>query len=167
MNEHFAGSRAALEGQRREAVPVGPKSCARPQSGDRLAGRAATGISACSPPARLHRPMLSRRSQGRRVDPASLLLRTILKHLGLSGMAVTREHHRPWASITFSGERHEWALTLSSAGADDAIILHRIAQLGELEMDVPGHLLVDISGSLHSEGADRLIRIEALTVESD
>jgi hypothetical protein len=167
MNEYFAGSRAALEGQRREAVPVGPKGSAGPQSGARLAARATTGASTYSPPARLHRPRLPHWNQSRRIDPASFLLRTILQHLGLPDMAVTEERHRPWASITFSGERHEWELTLDTAVADDAGLFSRIARLGELELDMPGHLLVDICGSLHCEGADRLIRIEALTVEGD
>ena len=69
----------------------------------------------------------------------------------------------PWASATFSGTRHELQLHLSDLSGCDPI-----DGIGEREFDLPGHILIDIAATeIGRDGEDRLVAVEALTVESD
>jgi hypothetical protein len=68
-----------------------------------------------------------------------------------------------WASVTFTGMRHELRLRLSDASGRGLI-----AALADREFDLPGHILIDIAATeLDCEGGDRLFAIEALTVAAD
>jgi hypothetical protein len=72
---------------------------------------------------------------------------------------------RSWASVTFTGARHELAFRISGAGADQAAERF-VANLGAAEFDLRGHILADIALVEEERGRDRaLIRVEALTVE--
>lgn len=70
---------------------------------------------------------------------------------------------REWASVTFSGMRHEVPLRLAGPGAEALI-----AGLAEREFDLPGHILIDIAAtevSHDGEGCDFVVG--ALTVAAD
>lgn len=73
---------------------------------------------------------------------------------------------RPWASITFSGERHRLTLCLPGPGAQAAVDSF-LDGLEEREFALRGHLLADIEAAGVERDADGQIRLvlEALTVE--
>lgn len=73
----------------------------------------------------------------------------------------------PWASATFSGSRHRIALRLTGPEAElaaDSVL----ADLGEREFALPGHILIDIACEAEKriEG-EVLLTLEALTIEAD
>lgn len=70
---------------------------------------------------------------------------------------------RDWASVTFSGMRHELPLRLSGSGAEALV-----EGLSEREFELPGHILIDIAArECGRAGEDRLWLVEALTVAAD
>ena len=73
---------------------------------------------------------------------------------------------RPWASITFSGERHRLTLCLPGPGAQAAVDAF-LDGLAEREFALRGHILADIEATGIERDADGQIRLvlEALTVE--
>jgi hypothetical protein len=73
---------------------------------------------------------------------------------------------RPWASITFSGERHRLTLCLPGPGAQAAVDAF-LDGLAEREFALRGHILADIEPARIARDADGQIRLtlEALTVE--
>ena len=73
---------------------------------------------------------------------------------------------RPWASITFSGERHRLTLCLPGPGAQAAVDAF-LDGLAEREFALRGHILADIEPAGIARDADGQIRLtlEALTVE--
>ncbi len=72
---------------------------------------------------------------------------------------------RAWASVTFSGARHELVFRLEGAGAD-AAAERFVSQLSAAEFDLRGHILADIAlvSDERRPGCAR-ISVEALTVE--
>ena len=69
----------------------------------------------------------------------------------------------PWASVTFTGVRHELSMRLSGPRADELI-----TGLSERELDLPGHILIDIAATEVGRGGDnRSVKVEALTVAAD
>lgn len=72
---------------------------------------------------------------------------------------------RPWASITFSGERHRLALYLPGPGAAAAADAF-LDGLGERDFALRGHILADIVLAERCEEEDQVrLVLEALTVE--
>ena len=73
---------------------------------------------------------------------------------------------RPWASITFSGERHRLTLCLPGPGAEAAADAF-LDGLGEREFALRGHILADIEAAAVEHESDGQVRLtlEALTVE--
>jgi hypothetical protein len=99
-------------------------------------------------------------------DSTSALLRAVRLRLPGSLEFVLEEiRSRHWASVTFSGARHELGFRLEGEGAEEAASRF-LADLDVAEFDLRGHILADIA--LMSEerrpGWVR-IRLEALTVE--
>ena len=73
---------------------------------------------------------------------------------------------RPWASITFAGERHRLALCLPGPGAAAAADTF-LDGLEERDFVLRGHILADIEAigvERDSDGQVRLV-LDALTVE--
>lgn len=86
----------------------------------------------CVPSPRRYRP---RRTVGDRVELAVLTL--------AAGRAQLLSHEeRPWASITFSGSRHELALDFGGAEAVEAGETF-IADLPDYEFTIPGQLVAE------------------------
>jgi hypothetical protein len=73
---------------------------------------------------------------------------------------------RPWASITFSGERHRLDLRLSGTDAGKAADAF-LDGLSEREFDLRGHVLADVAlvGDVR-DGDSVCLTLEALTVEA-
>ena len=84
------------------------------------------------------------------------------------GASVTFESltSRPWASITFAGERHRLTLCLPGPGAQAAVDAF-LDGLADREFALHGHVLADIEATGIARDADGQIRLtlEALTVE--
>ena len=99
-------------------------------------------------------------------DATTALLRAIRgSFVSFAGFAVEEVRSRSWASVTFSGARHELSIRLDGEGAEAAAASF-LGGLEAAEFDLRGHVLADIA--LVSEeqrpGSVR-IRLEALTVE--
>lgn len=73
---------------------------------------------------------------------------------------------RPWASITFSGERHRLTLRIGGDGAAAAADAF-LDGLAEREFELRGHILADIAvvADMREDDGTRLT-LEALTVEA-
>lgn len=73
---------------------------------------------------------------------------------------------RPWASITFSGERHRLVLCVPGPGAQAAVDAF-LDGLEDREFALRGHVLADIEAAGVERDSDGQIRLtlEALTVE--
>ena len=104
-------------------------------------------------------------------DAATALLRALGDRFAGFGGAFRLEAlaSRPWASVTFSGARHEIAISLEGQGAAAAADLFLVG-LDEAEFELAGHILADIAvaGDERSSGGDSVrLRIEALTVRDD
>ncbi|MBK8629766.1 MAG: hypothetical protein IPN84_06055 [Sphingomonadales bacterium] len=101
----------------------------------------------------------------RPADPHRALRRALSQHLGQDGTRFGPSCTRPWASVTFSGARHEFDLYLESGPAmARAMVLHDNAR--HAEFDLPGHIVADFNVSLSTTAYGQLLHIEALTVET-
>ncbi len=104
-------------------------------------------------------------------DATTALLRA-LRASFVSFGSITFEEiaSRSWASVTFTGARHQITLRLDGTGADAAATAF-LANLEAAEFRLRGHILADIAllseeRCVGLEGAPRVrIRLEALTVE--
>jgi hypothetical protein len=96
------------------------------------------------------------------------LKRALRAYFVTLGAAVTFETltSRPWASITFAGERHRLALSLPGPGAQAAVDAF-IDGLADREFALRGHILADIEATGMARDPDGQMRLtlEALTVE--
>jgi hypothetical protein len=100
-------------------------------------------------------------------DPGRELTRALCA--AFSGRPATVEElsSRGWASITFTGARHELTLRLEGGGADAAADGF-LAGLTEREFALRGHILADIAllADERRDGGELVrLRLEALTVE--
>ena len=99
-------------------------------------------------------------------DAVTALLRALRAGVGnFPGFTLEEVRSRSWASITFSGARHELAFRLEGEGAELAADRF-VGGLNAAEFRLRGHLVADIA-VLEEErrpGWAR-IRLEALTVE--
>lgn len=104
-------------------------------------------------------------------DATTALLRAIrVKFVNFDAITFEEIVSRGWASVTFTGARHEIALRLDGEGADGAAS-DFLANLETAEFRLRGHVLADIAlvseeRSVCPDGTPRIrIRLEALTVE--
>jgi hypothetical protein len=87
----------------------------------------------------------------RRADPHRALIRALTTRY--PGLLVLASRSEPWASVTFTGARHE----LTCEGAPD------LKGIEEAELTLPGHVVADV----HATRSGGRICIEALTIEAD
>lgn len=74
---------------------------------------------------------------------------------------------RSWASVTFTGERHEMRLRLEGDGATAAAEAF-LDGLADREFDLHRHILIDIACDERLQRADGVtLVLAALTVEAD
>lgn len=99
-------------------------------------------------------------------DATSALLRAVRLNLHSFGGFVLEEIvSRSWASVTFSGARHELAFRLEGDGAEQAAARF-LADLEAAEFELRGHVLADIALLSEERRPGQVrIRLEALTVE--
>lgn len=83
-----------------------------------------------------------------------------------AGVTFDRLTSRPWASITFSGERHRLTVCLPGPGAAAAAEAF-LDGMEDREFTLRGHILADIEAAGMEREEDGQIRLtlEALTVE--
>ena len=94
------------------------------------------------------------------------LARTVRAAFAGGAVEVEAVDSRPWASVTFAGERHVLRLRVGGTRAREAADRF-LDGLGVREFELRGHILADIALVSRRSGGDgeRLV-IEALTVES-
>jgi hypothetical protein len=99
-------------------------------------------------------------------DAATALLRALRAGVGGAVNFVLEElRSRAWASVTFSGARHEIAFRLEGGGAGEAAGRF-LSGLGAAELPLRGHIVADIALVSEQRRPDfASIRLEALTVE--
>jgi hypothetical protein len=99
-------------------------------------------------------------------DAASAFLRAVRAGFsGLTAFVLEELRTRAWASVTFSGARHELAFRVEGEGAE-AEAGRFLDGLAAREFELRGHIVADIAlvEEERRPGCAR-IRIEALTVE--
>ncbi len=107
----------------------------------------------------------------RRLMESDALLAPLLADRQIPSLTVEGLHSEPWASATFTGQRHKLDLKLRGEGTQlEAARERLVAQLGEADLDLRGHVLVDLSlaeATTCSEAGEAFCRLsfEALTVE--
>ncbi len=98
-------------------------------------------------------------------DPHRALRRVLAERLGADRSRFDTSRSRPWASVTFSGARHEFELLV-----EDAPMLARAQALHDTgrhaEFDLPGHIVADLNVSLSKTAQGQRLHVEALTVEA-
>lgn len=75
----------------------------------------------------------------------------------------------PWASITFKGARHRLCIAFTGAGAVGAAA-DLLARLDELEIELPGQLLADLTllaEARSDDGRRAWLDLEALTIDDE
>lgn len=99
---------------------------------------------------------------------AAGLLRSLLARAGVDRdrILLTDFRSTDWRSLTFVGERHEFALRL--AGIDAARIVERLTdRLEDVEWHIPGQIVADIGlegPPLEASDGSIILTIEALTI---
>ena len=102
-------------------------------------------------------------------DATTALLRAVraglLQHAPNGKVIFEEIRSRSWASVTFTGARHEFTLLLAAPDAAEAASRFGLA-LDTAEFKLRGHILADIA-LLTCEPCDAGVRLrmEALTVE--
>lgn len=99
-------------------------------------------------------------------DAHDELLRALKARIGTElPLEICSARSEAWASATFSGSRHSFALALSGPKAA-ATTVRLAARLEVIEFDLPGHLVADIAMVQRVDEPDRsTFSIEALTVQ--
>ena len=101
---------------------------------------------------------------------ASALFRAFLDRASLTRDRILLTHYRStdWQSLTFIGERHEFAFRLVGSDAQD--LYARLTDgLAEAEFSIPRHVLADIvvpSEPVREADGSLSFALEALTIES-
>ena len=100
------------------------------------------------------------------IDAHDGLLRALQERIGTEiPLEIRSARSEAWASATFSGSRHSFALALSGPEAP-AATARLAARLEAIEFDLPGHLVADVTLTKRVDGSDcSAFSIEALTVE--
>ena len=97
-------------------------------------------------------------SRAFRVDPHHALRRALVALFGGTTVGILDE---PWSSVTLSGRRHRFRI-VSAARPE------RLAEVAEIEFDLPGHLLADLAvEDCPPDSEPGMFGIEALTIALD
>jgi hypothetical protein len=101
------------------------------------------------------------------VDAASALMRAIGARFAGLELRLEEIRSRSWASVTFTGARHEAAIRIEGKGARGAVDRF-LAGLEAADFRLKHHVLADIAlvSDQRIDGEDAvLLQLEALTVE--
>lgn len=111
----------------------------------------------------LHEPNGSRKLLiKQRSDIRALLVDQIQSRIG-SDYRVKIIRERPWASITFSGTRHN--ISITGSVSDDTDFLSSFAtELQDHNFDLPGHFVADVVANISCMPPDHLA-LEILTIK--
>jgi hypothetical protein len=101
------------------------------------------------------------------LDAATSLLRALRSSFEtVSFMNFEQVRSREWASVTFTGARHQLAIRLGGPGAEAAADRFA-AGLDTIEFRLRGHILADIALTGRERMPDGVrLELEALTVEA-
>lgn len=110
---------------------------------------------------------MTRRPASKLAEAISVEIVNVLTFTG--AVAVDVLASRPWASITFSGERHHLRVSFDGPGAVGAAA-DLLQRLDALEVAIPGLLLADLAllaESRRDDGRRARLDLEALTIDED
>lgn len=162
MYDIVTADRAAPENQRGTPVPVWTPRGARPQSDEGSALWAPARPKTADEDRSLYRRLRHRPRWGNG-DAGQQLIQAILNYFGRNLFSLTQSRHTPWASITFSGARHE----LTVEGCMDAQLLTaKLQSISEDIFELRGHILADVTARVDPNSPNTRLVVEALTVES-
>ncbi len=112
----------------------------------------------------LHEPSGSRKLLiKQRSDIGVLLVDQIQSRIG-SDYRVKIIRERPWASITFSGTRHNISIT-GSVSDDTCFLPSFAAELQEHNFDLPGHFVADLVANIPCMPPPDHLALEILTIK--
>ena len=98
-------------------------------------------------------------------DATTAFLRALSVNFVNFRMTIEEIRSRSWASVTFTGARHELTFRIGGDGAAAAADRF-LSHLEAAEFDLRGHILADIALVSDERGDDWIrISLEALTVE--
>ena len=98
-------------------------------------------------------------------DSTTALLRAIAGAFPGLGFTAEEVWSRNWASVTFTGARHEIAFRIEGPGAE-AAAERFVSSLDAREFELRGHIVADISLAARETAAgEAWMRLEVLTVE--
>jgi hypothetical protein len=104
-------------------------------------------------------PVEQARPKDRLRSPGSLIASQI-EALAANRVTVAMKRERPWASITFDGTRHSFAVDWEGKAKPDG--MHNLARaLPDHEFAIPGYFVADI---LVTEQSDLRLLVEALSI---
>jgi hypothetical protein len=100
-------------------------------------------------------------------DPGKALLAALRSRCRpYARLHATRSDSHPWRSLLFDGERHLLDVTIDGPDVDQAVHTLREATI-MADLDLPGHLLVELSMEKVDPAADpALFRLRALTLDA-
>lgn len=81
-------------------------------------------------------------------DPHRALLRALTRRY--PGLRLVHSRSEPWASVTFTGDRHEFRFAPAEAPAG----------IADADLPLPGHFVADIVATARPDG----LAIDALTI---
>ncbi len=103
------------------------------------------------------------------IDAATALLRAIWPRFAGLDLRLEEIRSRSWASVTFTGARHEAAIRIEGVGARAAVDRF-LDGLEAAEFRLKQHILADIAlvSDERRDGEDAvLLQLESLTVEAE
>ncbi len=145
-------------------MPIGSSRGERPTLSFRFAQRAAARPGTHGPDFGLYQ---SSGWQSRKLsDVATQLSAAVSKALGSGQIELVSTRHSKWASITFTGARHELRFAVKG-DATDPCLQKKINALSDDHLPIRGHIVAEIYASMDVSGAgEAMIKVEALTVDA-
>jgi hypothetical protein len=162
MHDTLTADRTALEAQRGTALPIWSPRRARSESDEGYAQRT-TSRTAIADKDRGLSEQRRARSSGATSDPGHQLIEAILAYFGHELTSLIKSTHTPWASITFTGARHE--IIIASLAEVEGLQL-KLKSISDDIFALRGHILADIVVRTDPTAQGTKIIVEALTVES-
>lgn len=99
-------------------------------------------------------------------DPLDALVEAVIAQLSPACVSVVKRRSTPWASVTFTGARHELDLVIEGPHALDTARLF-VDSAPSADYAIEGHLVADVAVTSYLiMGEDVWLSLEILTVEA-
>ena len=99
-------------------------------------------------------------------DPLDALVKAVIAQLSPACVSVVKRRSTPWASVTFTGARHDLDLVVEGFQAIDTA-RYFVDSAPSADYAIEGHLVADVAVTSYLiMGADVRLSLEILTVEA-